>query len=274
MADSLTYSARWVVPVTRPPLENGTVTIRGDRIEAVDPQGVRSADRDLGNVAILPGLVNAHTHLDLSGARGLIPPTRPENFPDWLRSVIAYRRSRSADQVQQDIRRGLADCLAAGTVLLGDITAGGASWYVLKDAPIHSVIGWELIGLRESRYLEVTDEFQRRALPSWIDEDRPIEMPGNPRCRWWAAPHAPYSANHDQARGQLFLGNAVMHLAESPGEMALLTAKRGPFVRFLEELGLWNPAEIKSTADEFLLAWADSKLPRLYVHGNYLPGET
>jgi imidazolonepropionase-like amidohydrolase len=65
-----------------------------------------------------------------------------------------------------------------------------------------------------------------------------------------------------------------MHLAESPGEMALLTAKRGPFVRFLEELGLWNPAEIKSTADEFLLAWADSKLPRLYVHGNYLPGET
>ena len=71
---SRTYTARWVFPVSGPPLANGTVTVRGDRIEAVEPHGTRTADEDFGNAAIVPGLVNAHTHLDLSGARGLILP--------------------------------------------------------------------------------------------------------------------------------------------------------------------------------------------------------
>ena len=66
--------------------------------------GVRTPDEDLGNVAIIPGLVNAHTHLDLSGARGLIPPTTPDTFTDWLRGVIAYRRSRTPEQVEADSR--------------------------------------------------------------------------------------------------------------------------------------------------------------------------
>src|SRR5262245_22676047 len=80
-----TLTARWVFPVDGPPMERGTVTIAGEHIAAVEPHGVRAADRDLGNAAILPGLVNAHTHLDLSGARGKCPPT-PE-FISWLRQV-------------------------------------------------------------------------------------------------------------------------------------------------------------------------------------------
>src|SRR5687767_5471874 len=69
-----TLGARWVFPVEGPPLPGGTVTLRGGRIVAVDPRGVRRPDLDLGHVALLPGLVNAHTHLDLSDAGGLIPP--------------------------------------------------------------------------------------------------------------------------------------------------------------------------------------------------------
>jgi cytosine/adenosine deaminase-related metal-dependent hydrolase len=123
-----TFTARWVFPAAGPPLDRGTVTVRGDRIDSVDPAGVRPADEDLGNAAIIPGLVNAHTHLDLSGARGLIPPTDPAHFTDWLRGVIAYRRSRTPEQVQADIREGLAECLRFGTTLVGDITSGGASY--------------------------------------------------------------------------------------------------------------------------------------------------
>src|SRR6478752_6099679 len=119
---SRTFTARWVFPVGGPPLERGTVTVAGDRIEAVEPRGVRSANEDLGNAAIIPGLVNAHTHLDLSGARGLIPPTDPDHFTDWLRGVIAYRRTRTPEQVEGDIRAGLAECLRFGTTLVGDIT--------------------------------------------------------------------------------------------------------------------------------------------------------
>ena len=123
---SRTFTARWVFPVSGPPLPNGTVTVSGDRFDAVEPRGSRTPDEDFGNAAIVPGLVNPHTHLDLSGARGLIPPTDPDHFTDWLRGVIAYRRSRTAEQTQTDIRAGLAECLRFGTTLIGDIASEGA----------------------------------------------------------------------------------------------------------------------------------------------------
>ena len=92
-----TLTARWVFPVAGPPLSRGTVTVRDSLVAAVEPHGVRAADEDLGNVALIPGLVNAHTHLDLSGARGAIPPTDANHFTDWLLAVIAYRRARTPE---------------------------------------------------------------------------------------------------------------------------------------------------------------------------------
>ncbi len=84
-----TLTARWIFPVAAPPLANGTVTVRGEHIVAVQPKGERSADIDFGNAAVLPGLVNAHTHLDLTGLRGRCPPSA--DFTGWLRAVIAHR---------------------------------------------------------------------------------------------------------------------------------------------------------------------------------------
>src|SRR3954454_20532025 len=101
MADTLTLTARWVIPVSSPPLERGLLTICDDRIVAVEEHGARAADLDLGDVAILAGLVNGHTHLDLTGARGLTPPT--PDFTTWLRQVIAFRRQRMPEQIQSDI---------------------------------------------------------------------------------------------------------------------------------------------------------------------------
>src|SRR5439155_23561373 len=79
-----TYIARWLFPVDVPPLPGGTITICAGKIVAVEPHGHRKADVDLGDVAILPGFVNAHTHLDLTGARGLFPLT--PDFTTWLRN--------------------------------------------------------------------------------------------------------------------------------------------------------------------------------------------
>ena len=143
------YIARWIFPIDAPPLERGTITIRADKIVAVEPHGTRKADVDLGHVAILPGFVNAHTHLDLTGARGQCPPT--SDFTQWLRKVIAYRRSRTPEQVQGDISAGLAECLRFGTTLIGDIAAGGASWdeallAEAREVPIRSS-SYEILGL-------------------------------------------------------------------------------------------------------------------------------
>src|SRR5262249_7237294 len=145
-------TARWVLPAAGPPLEGGLVTIRGDKIEAVEQYGTRAAGDDLGNVAIIPGVVNPHTHLDLSGARGRIPPTEPDHFTDWLKGVIAYRKTRSPEQVQADIRAGLAECTKFGTTLIGDITSGGTSWEAVSTSAVRGELFWEIIGLTTERY--------------------------------------------------------------------------------------------------------------------------
>src|SRR5947209_18259994 len=138
-------TARWVFPVDRPPLEHGRVTIVGERIVAVEPHHGEPADVDLGEVALLPGLVNAHTHLDLSGLRGLAPPS--PDFTAWLRQVIAHRRSRSPEQVQDDIRAGLAECLRHGTTLVGDIAGSEGCRRAVADAPVRAVVFHERQGL-------------------------------------------------------------------------------------------------------------------------------
>src|SRR5438445_2352039 len=113
-----TMTARWIFPIDAPPLEGGTITIAGSKVVAVEPHGTRQADVDLGNVAILPGFVNAHTHLDLTGAGGQTLPVADASgsydFTQWLRQVISFRRSSSPEQVQADIAAGVADGFSHG----------------------------------------------------------------------------------------------------------------------------------------------------------------
>lgn len=256
-----TYTARWVFPASGPPLPNGTVTVRGTTIEAVEPAGVRAADVDLGNAAVIPGLVNAHTHLDLSGARGLIPATDPDHFTDWLRGVIAYRRGRTPEQVQADIRAGLDESLRCGTTLIGDIAAEGMSWDALAGAPARAVVFRELIGLRTAQQVTIW-----RSLIEW---GRSITQ--STTCRKAVSPHAPYSVNAGLIRSAAWNGWVMtVHLAESPAEVQLIGERTGAFVSFLEPLGVWEPDSLARSFDWIL--WRTRRSPAvLLAHCNYLP---
>jgi aminodeoxyfutalosine deaminase len=260
-ADARTLTARWVFPASSPPLPGGTVTIHGDRIEAVEPHGVRTADENLGNVALIPGLVNAHTHLDLSGARGLIPPTDPDHFTDWLKGVIAFRRTRSEEQTLADIETGLAECLRFGTTLIGDIASEGRSWKALAAAKTRAVVFWELIGLSEERARTAFTLFQQ-----WKSA-----RVATPCTRGEFSPHAPYSAH----RISFDAGpEAVVatHLAESPGELELLRTRTGPFITFLSDLGVYDESEFGSL--DRILVRSRYNRQTLLAHCNYLPYET
>lgn len=274
MSDA-TLTARWILPASGPPLPHGTVTYADDKIVSVDPGGVRTADVDLGNVAIVPGLVNAHTHLDLTGARGQIPPTNPDHFCDWLRGVIAYRKTRSEQETIDDCYDGLDECLRYGTTLIGDITSGGLSWHAASSAPIRSVLFWEIIGLSEERYQSVARESAIRTGDTWGDETTPpATFPGNRTLRWCLSPHSPYSVNHQSALAQLWMGWSAIHFAESPAEKDLLESHTGPFVDFLREMGVWNPGAISLRWEHFSLSHESRKSqghPRLFIHCNYLP---
>lgn len=275
MAAPRTLTARWVFPVAGPPLPRGTVTISDDTIIAVEPFGVRKADEDLGNVALIPGLVNAHTHLDLSGARGLIPPTDPDHFTDWLRGVIAYRRRRNPEQVQADISDGLTECLRSGTTLIGDIMTDGASWDTLAAAPVRAVVYYELIGLDEHR---INAAWQRSGFLSGLSWDEPppdvVPKHQTPRCRWGISPHAPYTVRGPHAKLMFTIGlYSATHVAEAPREADLLEQRSGPFVAFLKDLGVYREDAFASSWEDFLTPypWNAKQVERLVVHANYLP---
>jgi cytosine/adenosine deaminase-related metal-dependent hydrolase len=261
MSGPRTLTARWVFPVSGPPLEGGTVTVRGDRIEAVEPRGTRTADEDLGNVAVVPGLVNAHAHLDLSGARGLIPPTDPDHFTDWLRGVIAYRRTRTPEQTQADIRAGLAECLRSGTTLIGDIAAEGQSWGALAEALTRAVVYYEIIGVTEDRAAET-----RINLIRWDSHTRE-----GTDCRKGVSPHAPYSVQGPLFKSWASAGRPLAtHLAESPAELELIRDNSGPFEPFLREFGVWMPDLLAPSLEAIIRRTRHAPAVAL-AHCNYLP---
>src|SRR5216683_2586560 len=193
MTTRWTLTARWVFPVETPPLERGLVTIAGERIAAVEPHGTRHADVDLGNVAVLPGFVNAHTHLDLSGMRGLSPPSL--DFSGWLRQVIAFRRERSPEQIRADLQTGIAECLRFGTTLIGDVSGDGGSWVFLANNSLRAVVFREFLGLPKDRASGALDRLIR-----WHDSQ--IETT---TCRRGVSPHAPYSV-----RSSLFYAASII----------------------------------------------------------------
>src|SRR5262245_35306874 len=119
--------SRWIFPVEGEPICDGLISIEGTRIIAVEPTRHQSADLDLGSVAIIPGFVNAHTHLELSNITNE-PRNGAIDQIDWLKCVISQRRGTTSELALQTIKDNLRSSLEAGTTLLGDISTEGQSW--------------------------------------------------------------------------------------------------------------------------------------------------
>ena len=233
-ATSFTMTARYVFPVAGPPIEGGWISVIDGVISRVGrPYGVRP-DYDLGNVAILPGFVNAHTHLDLSPIPRL--GDGPEDQVGWLRRMVAARRGTSPESTSETIRRNVEASVAAGTTGIADITPAGRSWEDLAGAPLRGVAFAEVLGLKRMRGIETTQDAWDWISSLDIDDDGPTR-----RLRPGLSPHAPYSTAgwiyERAAAGKLPLST---HLGELPEELTLLETRRGPLRDLLEEIGAWD----------------------------------
>lgn len=247
------YRARWVIPVSGPPVANGIVVVHGERVIGIH-RSRRPDTVDLGDVAILPGLVNCHTHLEFSGLNAPLEPMTP--FTEWIRRVVRYRRSAAVD-VADSIRRGLAESLQSGVTLLGDIGTSGWSWDDYRTGP-ESLVFQELLGLKAERTPELMTLAERHAASKHAG----------------LSPHAPYSVHPDLFRQAVQLAQSsqvsvAMHLAETEAERELLFDGTGEFRTLLQDFGLWQPDLFGGrTWSEFLEPL--SELPRaLVIHGNY-----
>ena len=231
------YIADWVLPISTPPVHRGRVDVRAGRIAAVgaaEADGAEGPVVDLGRTAVLPALVNAHTHLELSGLRGAVPPAA--SMPRWVDRLLE-RRAAAGPPDPEAIRRAVAEARASGTGLLGDIGNTVAAAPVLAAAGMPARVFREVLAMR--------DDAAPAAVAAAVDDLRSIA--GATGIRAGLAAHAPFSvgpaafAALDAAVREQFRGPRSIHLAESPEEVRFLRDGHGPWRDLLDRLGRGDP---------------------------------
>jgi cytosine/adenosine deaminase-related metal-dependent hydrolase len=262
MPETLSCHVDWFITETD---RRSDVTVRigdGRILEVID--GLAADATDLGPVALVPGFVNAHTHLEFSRLSQPFPSTG--QFTDWIRAVVKYRAAHSV-QTSEAIRSGLAECVRSGTTLVGDIATVGWSSEDYSSVELETIVFQELLGLSPQRVVH-----QKELAEAHLSVKDHGLTPG-------LSPHAPYSTDLELVRTSVKISRRTgcpiaIHLAESPGELELLSSGTGEFRELLTEFGIWNDElfRISRRPMDYLKVLADA--PRvLIVHGNYLDDE-
>ena len=220
-----------VVTMDGPPIENGAVAVSGGRITNVgkfsDISATNSGEQivDLGGQALLPGLIDAHCHLDYTCLRGKIPP--PKSFTEWIRAINAEKANLSPEDYIRSINDGFAEAKRFGTTTIANLT-GFPELVSRIQPPIRTWWFAELIDVREpSRANEIVD--------AALEKLKSTE-------HWGLAPHAPFTASGKLYRRCEEIARSedvplTTHLAESCEEMSMFRDARGPLYEFLKEIG-------------------------------------
>ncbi len=224
------YTARWVLPISSAPIADGAVVTEGDRIawvglEASLPAGLAAARRvDLGNAALLPGLVNAHTHLELTAMRGFLEGLA---FRNWLVVLTKARRECFDTRSMYDAScAGIEEALRNGITTMADTTESGAPLSAMRD-----------LGVRGVGYIEVfgPDVAQCDASMEGLIKAAELQRANDTALvRTGLSPHAPYTVSPPLYRAVAEFARAgqwpvAVHIAESTAESAFVRDGTGPF---------------------------------------------
>lgn len=290
------YRVAWFISSSES-VPDATLVMQGGRLQEIGTTRHPNAV-DLGAVAVVPGLVNAHTHLEFSLLREPIPTAG--RFTDWIRSVVKYRREHPGI-ASEAVRAGIDESVRTGTTLIGDIATTGWSANDYVDESYSGVVFQELLGLTDERvaaqielaHALTTNSTQRIEASGEPDAVRPrtllhhsgaLRHPAHPRQQdgdvlLGLSPHAPYSVHPGLLRDAISLSrqNALplaMHLAETKAELELLADATGEFREMLDEFGLWREELFGGGRRplDYLAALAEAPAS-LIVHGNYLDEE-
>jgi aminodeoxyfutalosine deaminase len=236
--------AAWVVPIDRRPVRDGWVAVDDGRIHAIGHGNGAAAQpfgplRQLGEVALLPGLVNAHTHLELSWLRNRVPPANA--FTSWVKQLVVARGGRverpDDPAVIEAAAAAAREAIETGTAALGDISNSLASVPVMADAGLHGLVFHELLGFKETSGALIDRTAAQRTAAS---------ITGGCRVRVTIAPHAPYSVSPELFRAIRESVSASaeprmsVHVAESSEELQLLASGTGEWAHMLRWIGAWR----------------------------------
>jgi cytosine/adenosine deaminase-related metal-dependent hydrolase len=260
-----------------PLIADGAVAFDEDRILSVGPARRLKADHpdasvhDAGDAIVLPGLVNAHTHLELSDCDCGQPPAG--GFPQWIISLAGRSRRDPAllpGLIAQAVRVGVDQCLRFGITTVGDISPKCAlTRSLLAAGPLRVVSYGEIIAMARLRHQ------QDALLASALDPTH-----ANDRLKIGITPHAPYTVEPDVyirclSAARLGALPLATHLAETPHETPFLADHAGPFRDIWNTLGLWDEHVPRFTGGPIRLAhWLGLlDYPTLLAHVNYCDDE-
>ena len=263
--------AAWIAPMSVPPIPEAAVVFAGGRITDVGPaDAVRARNpaaevQDLGNVLLTPGLVNAHTHLELSE---MTPGAPPASFADWLISLMSrlFATGDAGEAARRGTQRGIEQCLRFGVTSVADTSARpGVTRAVLATSP-----------LRVTSYGEIRAMGDRRVLLKAQLDAALDQRHADDRLRIGVSPHAPYTVEPDGYQACLTRGGGgariTTHLAETPDEEEFLRSHTGPLRRVWDWRGGWDDAVPKFDGSPIRFAEALGLLdqPTLLAHVNYV----
>ena len=212
-----------------PDIESGTVVLEGDIITWVGPRALAPQGRDveLGDVILAPGLVNAHTHLDLTVMRGRLAGLP---FFEWIRKLTAARLDLSPVQLLDSARAGIREGLLAGITTYADTTPGDAPFEAMRELGVRGIAYRELFGPDPGQCAASMEEL-RRAVAAMRARETPLVRVG-------VSPHAPYSVSDELFSAVADFARSdglplATHVAESEDESQLVSSAEGAFAAFL-----------------------------------------
>jgi len=237
------WTAAWVVPVGGPPIPEGAVAVSGGRIAWVGRASDRGAPagerRDLGAGVLMPGLVNAHCHLELSHLAGKLD--RQGGFVPWVEDLVERRGSAGPDAIRAAAREGIREVVDSGTAAIADVSNTLAHLDVLAGAGLDAVVFHELLGWDPAGAAAILE--REEAVLAEARGRVAALASGDARIRVETALHAPYSVSPDLLRGVVACGGpAALHLAESVDETRFLRSGDGAWRAFLERRGFGRVA--------------------------------
>lgn len=226
--------ARIVVPVSRPPIEDGVICLSGERIAWVGRRAEVPAshaygeETDLGETILMPGLVNAHCHLDYTGMAGQIPP--PKSFTDWIKSLVTLKSSWSLEEFAASWRRGAEMLLHTGTTTVADIeSVPELVPSVWQSTPLRVISFRELLNVKTR---QPAADIVERAVNDWLG------LPGA-QGRVGLSPHAPYSTSAELLELAARAAHRrnwrlTTHVAESEQEFEMFMYRQGAMFDWLK----------------------------------------
>ncbi len=246
------YSARWLLPIVSPMLEDSALAIDGSTIVAVGPRGEivsafpNSPIEDFGQAAILPGLINAHSHLELTVMRGFLE-REESDFSAWLRKLTSARPAMTPEDLIVSATCGAIEAARAGVTSVGDSSSSGA----------HTMQALRRVGLRGIVYQESFGPAPERAaenVAQLCDQIGGMQEYENDLVRAGVSPHSPYTVSATQLEiiSRLAIDEKLplmVHAAESQAEKLLLLEGRGAFAEGLNKRGIdWDAPRISTIA--------------------------